>query len=168
MCACAPEPEQPEPPVCEPVRCRMYCRWGWAKNETTGTKLYLCAETFTVAIQLFRLARYLHGSKHLALVSRTRISGTKAYGFSPSSPPMSYYVWESFFFCLKSQRFLFECGEISPIHTCNNLALLTSKQIATFFDNLSFFFRTNARLMFFQVVRSVAVPLPLNAHQLPV
>ena len=39
MCACAP----PAPAQCEPVRCRMYCEFGWKKNETTGCDMCACA-----------------------------------------------------------------------------------------------------------------------------
>ncbi len=29
---------------CEPVRCRMFCEFGWARNETTGCEVCACAE----------------------------------------------------------------------------------------------------------------------------
>lgn len=38
-CQC-PEPE----PVCEPVRCRMRCEFGWAVDEHTGCEICSCAD----------------------------------------------------------------------------------------------------------------------------
>eukprot|EP00045_Choanoeca_perplexa_P011111 m.116402 g.116402 ORF g.116402 m.116402 type:complete len:838 (-) comp15517_c0_seq1:125-2638(-) len=31
-------------PLCEPVRCRLYCEHGWAVNETTGCEICACKE----------------------------------------------------------------------------------------------------------------------------
>ena len=33
-----------DPTTCEPVRCRMRCPFGWARNTTTGCEMCACAE----------------------------------------------------------------------------------------------------------------------------